>query len=565
VAVLAVIYAIIQHGSAIFPYSIVVALTLIVGAILIWRIINGVKTTGVYTPQTNQGIKSSNNAILGGEIEKIDISPDYDFEKTLVESYSDETAEDIDLKKAVIKLNNRKFIESIAYSSEVVGRNPLSGIAYAFRAYAKHEYGANSINDYNKAIEFGYNNYGVYFGRANVLASERKFIEAINDLSRAITLCFENNHGYKLRDSGVFKVFHQRGFARYLIGDISGAIEDYSQAIDNKHNFSLAYYNRGVAQYWNGDIDGAISDFARVAWGSTKYRAAISHKNLGIIRLQMDNFDKALKEFNQSVLYNTSDATTYYWRAAAKHNKEDYTGAVSDCNKAISLIPRFVDALILLGRAKTDSEDLNGAMLAFSKAAELQPDYFEIYYHRAEAYEKQNDTEAAMADYKKALELNPEMDEAHNSIGLLHAEAGNHEKAIQCYNNALKVEPKNTDYLFNRALAKKAAGNTTGAIDDYLQILKIDKKYTDAIENLGVLYYDNREFKNALEYFIKLRDYGIRDADVFHSIGLCLHELGIFNGALKSFEKALEMRPDDEEIKADLQKTKNALHANNKQ
>ena len=59
--------------------------------------------------------------------------------------------------------------------------------------------------------------------------------------------------------------YNQRGFVRYKLGDMQGAIEDYTQALKFKPDYSLAYTNRGNARYELGDMQGAIEDYTQAA------------------------------------------------------------------------------------------------------------------------------------------------------------------------------------------------------------------------------------------------------------------------------------------------------------
>ncbi|MDP7035318.1 MAG: tetratricopeptide repeat protein, partial [Planctomycetota bacterium] len=55
--------------------------------------------------------------------------------------------------------------------------------------------------------------------------------------------------------------YSNRGHARKAKGDIDGAIEDYSKAIEIDPKFAGAYSNRGGARQAKGDPDGAIEDY----------------------------------------------------------------------------------------------------------------------------------------------------------------------------------------------------------------------------------------------------------------------------------------------------------------
>ena len=55
--------------------------------------------------------------------------------------------------------------------------------------------------------------------------------------------------------------FARRGYERYRSGDFSGAVDDYSAALDLNPRYLDAYYNRGLARTALGDLSGAIKDY----------------------------------------------------------------------------------------------------------------------------------------------------------------------------------------------------------------------------------------------------------------------------------------------------------------
>ena len=46
-------------------------------------------------------------------------------------------------------------------------------------------------------------------------------------------------------------------------GDLSGAFQDYNEAIRLKPDYADAFFNRGLARYDNGDLDSATSGLRR--------------------------------------------------------------------------------------------------------------------------------------------------------------------------------------------------------------------------------------------------------------------------------------------------------------
>lgn len=89
----------------------------------------------------------------------------------------------------------------------------------------------------------------------------------------------------------------------------------------------------------------------------------------------------------------------------AKHELEDYNGAIVDYNKAIELDPNDGVSYNNKGLTKYQLEDYYGAILDFTKAIELNPNDVVSYNNRAYTREMVGDLNGACLDFKKAADM----------------------------------------------------------------------------------------------------------------------------------------------------------------
>ena len=99
------------------------------------------------------------------------------------------------------------------------------------------------------------------------------------------------------------------GLAYHELGDLAGAIADYTQAIALNPTDATAYHNRGLARSSQSDLAGAIADYA------------------------------------QAIALNPTDATDYYNRGLARNGQGDLAGAIADYAQAIALNPAHESGL----------------------------------------------------------------------------------------------------------------------------------------------------------------------------------------------------------------------------
>lgn len=119
----------------------------------------------------------------------------------------------------------------------------------------------------------------------------------------------------KLSSPADAKAYFDRGLVRQASGDLSGAIQDFTRAIEINRHDAVAYINCGVARQNSGDLAGAIEDYTRALEIGPKL------------------------------------AEAYTNRGAARHFSGDLKGAIEDHTQAIKIDPRYVEAYINRGYA----------------------------------------------------------------------------------------------------------------------------------------------------------------------------------------------------------------------
>jgi tetratricopeptide (TPR) repeat protein len=178
------------------------------------------------------------------------------------------------------------------------------------------------------------------------------------------------------------KDFVKRAATRYLKGDLDGAIDDYSRALETEPRVADVYVKRGGARRAKGDLNGAI-----------------------------DDFNQAYDIDPLSVHNDRSVAEAYSNRGFIRTNKLDMPGAIYDFNKALECYQGNPDLYFKRGRARLIDGDLNGAITDFTDGLALKPETSLAslaYASRGYAYMLQgNDTEARK-DFDQSAKVNKE-------------------------------------------------------------------------------------------------------------------------------------------------------------
>ncbi len=169
--------------------------------------------------------------------------------------------------------------------------------------------------------------------------------------------------------------FIDRGMARGNEGDLSGALEDFNQAIRLNPQDAQGYYYRGYTYYKLEDYHFAVNDFS-TSIAIAPFVENYFYRALAYSSLALDEY--VLQDLNQAIAVNSETAKSYgvyACRAQYYQNKGKYKEAISDWNIAILNEPNSPKLYYQRALAKQSIGDKKGALNDIQKIKELDP-YF---------------------------------------------------------------------------------------------------------------------------------------------------------------------------------------------
>ena len=129
--------------------------------------------------------------------------------------------------------------------------------------------------------------------------------------------------------------FFSQGYQCYELKDLSGAVSNFTRAIEANPEFTRAYYNRGIAYLLQGNPKAAYSDLERT--------------------LQLD----------------PNDPYAYHNRGVARHSLGDPLAALEDYDKAIALKADYTNAYFNRGLVRKQRGQLGSALDDFQMYLKL--------------------------------------------------------------------------------------------------------------------------------------------------------------------------------------------------
>ena len=118
-----------------------------------------------------------------------------------------------------------------------------------------------------------------------------------------------------------------------------------------------------------------------------------------------DEFDLAIKKFDQAAIADPTNPENYFLRGLSYHGMKKKKKGINDLEKAIELAPDYVEAYQELGYIYLVGQAPKLAIEQFDKALDLDPTAAEVYVNRGTAKCMLDNPEGARKDWDKAMEL----------------------------------------------------------------------------------------------------------------------------------------------------------------
>ena len=187
----------------------------------------------------------------------------------------------------------------------------------------------------------------------------------------------------------------------------------------------------------------------------------------------INDLDRAIESYSQTIELNPSYANAYYNRGNAYYNQGEKELAIADYDQVILLDPTYADAYYNRGNSYADLGELAQAIANYDQVIRLIPDYVNAYYNRGNAYASQREWAQAIANYDQVVQLAPEYVNAYYNRGNSYAAQEEWAHAIEDYNQVIQLDPSYVYAHYNRGNAYAAQGDWEQATASYDQAIQL--------------------------------------------------------------------------------------------
>jgi tetratricopeptide (TPR) repeat protein len=294
-----------------------------------------------------------------------------------------------------------------------------------------------SIQEYNKALEFDPNNSLIYSELAQTYANNRRLREALETAQKAIQLDRNNIEAHKLLSQiYVQQIGNSNAQSPPSPEIINNAIREFEEIVRIDPSERQAYLMLGRLFQIKGDRGRATeiySKFLGIEPGSEE----------GVISLAKLHLDAG----------NTSEAIDLL---------EKFVEQAPDSNRGLEA----------LGEAYVEVEEFGKAAEVYKRAATLDPDNIEIQKSLAQALFFTDKLDEAAAIYERLLKAEPNDGLAMLRLGQIYRRQGKFTQARQHLGSAAQAFPDIMEVQFNLVLLDRDEGLIQNALTRTTDILK---------------------------------------------------------------------------------------------
>ena len=341
---------------------------------------------------------------------------------------------------------------------------------------------------------------------------------------------------------------YEKATEAFKAGNYEAAIDYYTREInDNPKNNEAYFYRALIYEYKENnslalsDVNIALKNFSK----KEKKWLAACHDLKATIYKKIDDYSKALDEYDLAIKATPEDRDYYISRAQIFYNQEQYDKAESDYREVIKMNEGDVQAITCLARNYAAQKKYAQAEMLYNQVTKLNPNYSDGYYFRAIMFKEQKKYSEAISDAFYAYVLN-DSEKVIRNLFLTFAK-NNFPLAFSKVNVKIAENPEKDDWYFVRAQLNENNNDYFVAIADYNKMLE----FSDAAYRKTILGYRADCYTSLGMYDKSIVDYNeviaIDSTNSYdYSSRADIKRLkGDYAGSVVDFSKAISIKPDE--------------------
>lgn len=316
---------------------------------------------------------------------------------------------------------------------------------------------------------------------------------------------------------------------------------------------ALAKNNLGAVYYAQGQLDSArvhIDHALEIAPGF-----AAANLTLGLVLHAGGEMDAALAAFKKTVEGDTLSVA----RMSIVPSDTVYAWARSQYDKLMEGTPDLAVAHTAMAIAYNQGGYLNEAVHHYRQAIENDSSYVDAYTNLGKVYTDTEAFELAADAYEKVLTLSPpeeQLSRIHLNLGVSYMGMDRIDDAIRAWKRAVELSPDYMDAYMNLGTAYQNKNMPDSTRTVWERALEVGGRSVVPRMALGRLALAEGRLPDALRYYNEILDLGARDPRIHAETALIHERREDFDQAIVHYGQALELAPENAQLKAALNRVR---------
>lgn len=240
-------------------------------------------------------------------------------------------------------------------------------------------------------------------------------------------------------------------------------------------------------------------------------------------------------------------------QGAAYYNEQSLDNAITLFKLANEVNPKDTTSALYAGIVSQQNKDFATAKTYFEKFVANNGKDPAVYYSLALIIRNEKDFDKAIEILKKAIVINPSDKDLKAELVNTYILANKLDDAINDLEKIIANDPKNTLNITNLGILYDNSGNKEKALECYTKVLAIDPKNYDVNYNIAAMYFNEGvEIKKKVDAM---------DIKTYQKEGKAIEQqvCAKFTQAKPYFEACLAARPDDADVKSNIESITNIV------
>lgn len=232
-------------------------------------------------------------------------------------------------------------------------------------------------------------------------------------------------------------ILYRMGIENCNQGNLYGALECFSKALDRNPDFSRAFIFKGIVHFTLGQYEESISCYDGAIGVNRGNSWAWCNKGISLLKLNMAN--EAISAANEAIKYAPKNSNAWGVKGDCLFSLGKFEEAIECYTDAIELNPDDACNYIGKGESLLSLHRFEEALNCFNKALDIETENAEAWLNKGNLFYEQGKFENALECLDQALAHNPNGGKAFHIKGQILTSIGKKDTALFCFDEARKL------------------------------------------------------------------------------------------------------------------------------